>query len=77
MAPRVVDQRVTEIKRRNDRDDGTVATPTDSAYSRIHRQVLSKENQMLIDLVRVGVGDGEAQGMNLYYFEGDDAEFGS
>ncbi|KAA8544966.1 hypothetical protein F0562_019817 [Nyssa sinensis] len=72
MAPEAVDWRVTEIKRRNDRDDGTVAASTDSAYSWIHRQILLKENQMLINLVRVGVGNGEAQGMNLYYVYGDD-----
>ncbi|KAA8524144.1 hypothetical protein F0562_010425 [Nyssa sinensis] len=61
-----VDQRVIEIKRRNDRDDGTVVASTNSAYSWIHHQILLKENQILIDLVRVGVGNGEAQGMNLY-----------
>ncbi|KAA8529984.1 hypothetical protein F0562_034412 [Nyssa sinensis] len=58
VAPEAVDQRVTEIKRRNDRDDGTVAASTDSTYSWIHRQILLKENQILIDLVCVGVGNG-------------------
>ncbi|KAA8525770.1 hypothetical protein F0562_007625 [Nyssa sinensis] len=57
MAPEAVDRRVTKIKRRNDRNDGTVAASTDSAYSWIHRQILLKENQMLINLVRVSVGN--------------------
>ncbi|KAA8535745.1 hypothetical protein F0562_030753 [Nyssa sinensis] len=43
MAPEAVDRRVTKIKRKKGRDDGTIAASTNSMFSRIyHRSVCRK-----------------------------------